>query len=155
MDIRRRLTRIAVNQHGLVTADQARTAGLSNQQIRWLTRSGEWKAARLGVYARVGLPATWVQTVGVAVLAAGPEAWASHATAAALWAMPAVESPRIDVVTPPGRKVGLKGMKGHRSSALFTEDLTMHHRIALTTPERTLVDLSARTVSGSTWRIPI
>jgi len=144
MDTRRRLTRIAVAQHGLVTADQALKAGLTRHQIGWLTRSGGWKAVRPGVYALVGVPPTWVQTVAAAVLAAGPEAWASHGTAAALWAMPGVDSRRIEVLTPPGRRVGLSGLIGHRSSALYTRDLTVRQRVRVTTPERTLVDLSAR-----------
>jgi len=144
MDTRRRLTQIAVAQHGLVTADQARAAGLTRQQIRWLTRSGAWKAIRPKVYALVGVPPTWVQAVAAAVLAVGPEAWASHATAAALWAMPRIEPYAIEVVTPLGRRVGLPGVTGHRSSALFTKDLSAHRRVPVTTPERTLVDLSAR-----------
>jgi very-short-patch-repair endonuclease len=144
VDLSARLYQIAVSQHGLVTADQARRTGLGTHQIRWLTRSGQWNAIRPGVYARAGAPPTWVQTVAAAVLSAGPGAWASHATGGALWAMPSVESAAIEVVAPLERRVGLAGVRGHRSSALFTADLTVTQRIPITSPERTLVDLSAR-----------
>ena len=50
----------------------------------------------------------------------------------------------IEMVAPPNRRVGLAGVRGHRSSALFTADLTLYRRIPVTTPERTPVDLSGR-----------
>jgi len=138
------LFKIAVSQHGLVTADQARRAGLGAHQITWLTRSGEWRSIRPGVYARAGVPPTWDQSIAAAVLASGPSAWASHATAAALWTMSGANADEIEVVAPLDRRVGLAGVRGHRSSALFTADLTQYRRIPVTTPERTLVDLSGR-----------
>ncbi|HEV2757938.1 MAG TPA: type IV toxin-antitoxin system AbiEi family antitoxin domain-containing protein [Acidimicrobiales bacterium] len=144
MDAHGRLTQIAAVQHGLVTADQAMRAGLGVEQIRWLSRSGRWRAVRPRVYALVGAPPTRTQAVAAAVYAAGPMAWASHATAGVLWGMPLVEAPSIEVVAPPERKVGLSGVRGHRSAALFTNDLSTFQRIPLTSPERTLVDLSAR-----------
>lgn len=138
----RRLTRIAASQHGLVTVHQARAAGLDVEQTRWLRRSGRWTAVRPGVYAVVGAPCTWSQTVAAVVFACGPSAWVSHATAGVLWAMPGVKPERIEVITPVERRVCLAGVRGHRSAAIFTDDVTTHQRIPVTTPERTLVDLS-------------
>jgi len=58
--------------------------------------------------------------------------------------MPGVEATTIEVVSPLDRKVGLTGVRGHRSGALFTRDLTILRRIPVTSAERTLVDLSGR-----------
>jgi len=153
VDAHRRLTQIAVAQHGLVTADQARRAGLNAQKVRWLLRSGRWTAVRPKVYALVGVPPTMTQAVAAAVYAAGPMAWASHATAGTLWGMPGVEPTNIEILTPPERKIGLPGVRGHRSAALFSKDLTTLKRIPATAPERTLVDLSARYDEGALGRI--
>lgn len=153
MDAHARLAPIAAAQHGLVTADQAAQAGLSPDQIRWLTRSGRWIALRPRVYAVAGAPPTSTQTIAAAVYAAGPHVWASHATAGALWGMPGVEMTTIEVVSPLDRKVGLTGVRGHRSGALFTRDLTVLRRIAVTSAERTLVDLSGRLPDPALARI--
>jgi len=149
----RRLTRIAATQYGLVTVRQAGAAGLNAEQIRWMRRSGPWTAIRPGVYALTGAPSSWAQTVAAAVLACGPSAWASNATAGVLWSMPGVESEWIEVVTPPERRVEAVGVCGHRSSAVFTDDVTVVRRIPVTTPERTLVDLSARIEQEKLGRI--
>jgi hypothetical protein len=153
VDAHRRLIRIAAAQHGLVTADQAAKAGLSREEIRWLTRSGRWIALRPRVYAVAGMPPTAAQAVAAAVYAAGDRAWASHATAGVLWGMPRLEAPTVELVTPLDRKVGLTGVTGHRSGALFTKDLTTHRRIPVTSPERTLVDLSGRLTQPALGRI--
>lgn len=144
MDAHARLAPIAAAQHGLVTADQAAKAGLGAEQIRWLTRSGHWIPLRPRVYALSGAPPTAAQALAAAVYAAGPRAWASHASAGALWGMRGVRAAMIEVVSPLDRKVGLAGVRGHRSRALFTRDVTVLRRIPVTSPERTLVDLSGR-----------
>lgn len=134
---------IARRQHALITFDQALAAGLSHCQVRHRIRSGEWCTVRPGVYAVSGAPPTWFQSVAAVSLAAAP-AWASHDTAGALWALPGVADDVIHVVTPLHRQVRLAGVRGHRSGALFSADVTTIHRIPVTAPARTLVDLSAR-----------
>jgi hypothetical protein len=136
------LNQIARKQHALITRDQALASGLSPFQIRQRVRSGEWCTVRPGVYAVNGAPPTWLQAV--AAVALGPDVWISHQTAGTLWALPAVRDDAIHVVSSLDRCVRLAGVAGHRSGALFTADLTTQNRIPVTTPARTLVDLSAR-----------
>ena len=76
-------------------------------------------------------------------LSAQPGAWISHRSAAALWALTGVEGDVIEVLTGLDRRVRLDGVRGHRSGALFTADLTRRHGIPVTSPARTLVDLSS------------
>ena len=144
MDAHRVLTRIAATQHGLLTGRQARTAGLRDGQVRWLTRSGVWIPMRPGVYAIAGSPESRMQRLLATALALQPGAWLSHATAAELWGFPDVASEEVEVLTGIDRKVSMDGVVGHRTSLLFSADLTSHLRVPVTTPERTLVDLSGR-----------
>jgi len=60
-----------------------------------------------------------------------------------LWGFLELEADAIDVLVDFDRRVKMAGVHCHRSRALFTADLTRHLRIPLTSPERTLVDLSA------------
>ncbi len=143
MDVRRYLNQIAASQHALVTLDQALAAGLGLGQIRRRTATGEWLAVRPRVYAVAGVPPTWVQSVAAAALSLQPAAWASHSTAGRLWGFPGAAGDKIDMLVDLDRRVRLAGVCSHRSRALFTADLTRHARIPVTTPERTLVDLSA------------
>ena len=142
-----------MSQHGLVTLDQARKAGLSEAQIRQRVRSGEWYVAQPRVYAIGGAPPSWVQCVAAAALSLQPRAWASHATAGHLWGFPGVEAGDVDVVVDLARRVRMQGVRPHRSGALFTADLTRHMRIPVTSPERTLVDLSAGVAAAPLGRI--
>jgi len=141
MNTRLVLSQIARRQHALITRDQALTSGLSPFQVRQRIRSGEWCTVRPGVYAVNGAPPTWLQAV--AAVALGTEVWISHQTAGSLWALPGVSDDAIHVVTSLDRWVRLAGVQGHRSGALFTADLATRHQITVTTPARTLVDLSA------------
>lgn len=143
MDVRRELNRIAVTQHSLITLDQALHAGLSTGQIRHKVRSGEWVVARPRVYAVAGSPATWAQAVAATAFCLQPRAWVSHETAGRMWGFVVPEREGLDVLVDLERRVKLAGVRSHRSGAVFTADLSRHLHIPVTTPERTLVDLSA------------
>jgi very-short-patch-repair endonuclease len=141
---RRNVHAITVRQHALITAGQARGAGLSARQVEWALSTGEWCALRDGVFAVAGAPKTAEQAVLAAVLAAGPAALASHATAARLWGMPRIVEHQLELVAPFGHHHRLPGVVGHRSRALFDDDGTVYRRIPVTRAERTLVDLTGR-----------
>lgn len=143
MDVRRRLNQITASQHSLITLDQATGVGLSTSQIRHKASTGEWLAVRPRVYAVAGAPASWTQTVGAAALSLQPRAWLSHATAAQLWSFFGVTADEVNVLVDLHRRVRMSGVRTHRSCALFSADLSQHLRIPVTSPERTLVDLSA------------
>ncbi len=153
MDIRQRLNQIAVSQHGLITLEQALKAGLSTGQIRHKVRSGEWTVARPRVYAVGGAPASWAQTVAAAALSLQPRAWVSHGTAAGLWGFRGADADDLHLVVDLHRRVRTEGVTTHRSGALFAADLTRYQRIPVTSPERTLVDLSAAVAVAALGRI--
>lgn len=142
MDVRRELNRIAVAQHSLITLDQAVRAGMTIAQVRHKVESGEWVVLRRRVYAVAGAPATWAQAVAATAYALEPRAWVSHATAGRLWGFVVPDVQGVDVLVDLQRRVKMAGVRSHRTGALFTADLSCHRRIPVTTPERTLVDLS-------------
>jgi very-short-patch-repair endonuclease len=77
-----------------------------------------------------------------AVLACGPGAALSHASAAALWDMRRSDARIVDVTA---RRSGRKrpGLRIHRPRTLPAGELTTHERIPVTTPARTILDMAA------------
>lgn len=75
-------------QHGLVTTEQLREAGLNAKQIRWSVVSG--RTARLSprVLCVPAAPASAAQRLLAAVLDAGPGSAVSHTTALSWWGVP-------------------------------------------------------------------
>ena len=147
MTIRSAVGSLTRRQHGLVTLEQTRHAGLTDVQIRRLLAGRDLVVVRRGVYRHAGAPVTWQQAVLAAVLASGAGAAASHVTAAALWDL---KTPRrgdgyLHITGP--RQVRLEGVRSH-VVALSSREQRVHDGIRVTSVERTLLDLvSALTVS--------
>ena len=148
------VTAIQRRQLGLITVDQAVTAGLTYEQIRGLCERGVWSAERTGVFAPAGAPPTAERAVLAAILAADGPAWASHETAGWLWPLRRIQQPdKIELLRPLGHHMRLEGVVGHRSGALFSADLTTWCRIPITTPERTVIEMSGRKSAAELGRI--
>lgn len=137
------LNRLTRRQHGLVTRAQAFHLGFAVSHIEDRMERSHWVAVRPGVYAVAGMPPTREQALLAIALAVRQPVAISHRSAGALWAMKGIEEPdRIEVVTDLGHWARLEGVVGHRSRALFEEDLAELRGIPVTSRERTLVDLS-------------
>jgi very-short-patch-repair endonuclease len=78
-----------------------------------------------------------------AVLASGPGALLSHWSAAALWRIMPERSRAVDVMTPGRCPRTRPGIRIHRVIALDPRDDRVRHRIPVTAPARTLLDLAA------------
>jgi very-short-patch-repair endonuclease len=142
------LEALAATQHGLLTRAQAREAGLSPFQIERRVQGGRWSSLNRQVVAIAGAPSTWEQSVLAAVLAGGPGAVASHATAARLYRLPGFEDAPTELTTSLGRRVRVDGIVAHRSGTLFDADVRTVRRIPTTAPARLVVDLSSRLDPG-------
>ncbi len=136
--------RISRTQHGLITSAQATRAGLSDSEVEHRCRTGRWLSVRRGIYAIAGAPVTWHQAVMAAVLAAGPDAVASHTTAGVIWGFPNLSAEITEVSTARPRRARLHGVHVHRTVVFLAEEHTVRDSIPVTTVARTLVDLSAR-----------
>ena len=99
---------------------------------------------RPGVFAIVGSAPTWEQAVLAAVLAAGPTAHASHATAGRLWELPVEVSDAIEITTVLERQPRLPGVRTHRSGLLCEADCRVVSGIPTLSVARLVVDMSSR-----------
>lgn len=78
-----------------------------------------------------------------AVLACGPGAVLSHASAAAHWNIRGSAASYVDVTVPTrAGRVKRKGLRVHRSGRLGSNEVTVHEGIPVTTLARTLLDLA-------------
>ena len=138
----RRIARLAVRQHGLVTREQLFALGLSRSGIaRRLERGALYRVHR-GVYAvrHPGLTkhGAWL----AAVLTLGPGAALSHASAAALWALVSPPGPRIDVTVPTAGGRGRRRLIVVHRALLDEAEVTERDGIPVTTLLRTALDLA-------------
>jgi very-short-patch-repair endonuclease len=150
---------LAANQYGVVTRAQLLNLGLTTDAIRHRLARGRLHAVHRGVYA-VGRPELtqrgwWM----AAVLACGDAAVLSHESAAQLWGIRRSRNPApsgaqlrppslIDVSVPGTTSRRRRGLRTHRRSDLPPHDRTLRHRIPVTTPTRTLVDLATQLESS-------
>jgi very-short-patch-repair endonuclease len=127
----------------VVSRGQLRDVGLSDTVIGRRVAGGSLHRVHTGVYA-VGHPVLgahgrWM----AAVLACGPDAALSHASAAALWDLRPSSAVLVDVTVPGTGARARAGLRIHRPRTLPDSELTTHHGIPVTTPARTLLDLAA------------
>ena len=137
------IARIAFRQHGVVTLEQLRAAGLANGAIELRVRHGRLHRLYRGVYAvghtRLSQEGRWL----AAVLALGDGAVLSHVSAAALWGIRHSSSANVHVTVPTaGGRRQRRGIVVHRSTSLGAADLHEEQGIAVTSVSRTLLDLA-------------
>jgi predicted transcriptional regulator of viral defense system len=137
---------LADAQYGVVARRQLLEWGLTAREIQRRVAARRLRAVYRGVYAvghqRLTAEGRWL----AAVLAGGPGAVLSHASAAAAWDLrPSSGIIHVTVPTRAGRE-RRAGLRIHRC-ALTPAETTVHRDIPITTATRTIVDLS-RSLSG-------
>ncbi|MFL5885300.1 MAG: DUF559 domain-containing protein [Thermoleophilaceae bacterium] len=135
------IAELAASQADIVAAWQLVAVGATRRMIDHRVGDCGWRTVHPGVYALSHAPLTWRQRWMAATLTT-PDSVLSHASAAACWGIrPFTGS--FDIITRPGK--GGPRRQGKllvcRSSTL-DGDVTRHEGIAITTPERVLIDLS-------------
>jgi very-short-patch-repair endonuclease/predicted transcriptional regulator of viral defense system len=139
-----RIARLAGRQHGVIATRQLAALGVPQRSVSHRAASGRLHRIHRGVYA-VGHPILTANGRRMAaVLAAGPGAVLSHASAAALWEIRPTAAARIDIsVRSAGGRAKRPGLRIHRTPTLRADEITEHEHIPVTTPSRTLLDLAA------------
>lgn len=137
------LADIARRQHGLVALRQAVEEGLTPDAVRWRLERGRWDRMHAGVYRVAGIPTSFRQQALAACLAIGPEAAASHRSAAVLHDLLRYREPPTEVTTTRLRSPEIQGVVVHRLADLHPTWVTDVDAIPMTTVARTLVDLGA------------
>lgn len=139
-----RILEIAARQHGVVTREQLRHAGLSRGAIEHRLRTGTLRALHRGVY-RTGPTTPKYQAEAAALLACGADAVLTHRTAGAILRIipePRPEQP-VDVSGPRTLRGPGTGVRLHRVGRLPDDEVERRHGLAIATAARTILDLSA------------
>jgi very-short-patch-repair endonuclease len=140
-----RILEIAARQHGVVTREQLRHAGLSRGAIEHRLRKGTLQALHRGVY-RTGPTTPKYQAEAAALLACGDDAVLTHRTAGGILSIipePRPEEP-VDVSGPRTLRGPRTGVRLHRVGPLPDDEVESRHGLAVATAARTLLDLAPR-----------
>lgn len=134
---------IGREQDGLALRSQLRDAGISDRTIRrWLQRE-RWSLRLPGVIDLRTHQPTWWQSARALLLAAGPDAVLSHATAAVLHGLLDVRRPAVpDVLVPRGRHAAIGGHRLHTTVRLPDEEVTCIDGWPATAAGRCIVDMA-------------
>jgi very-short-patch-repair endonuclease len=137
-----RIAELADHFHGVVDAEQLRGVGASRTEIGRRIASRRLIPLYRGVYAvghrRLTRSGWWL----AAVRAIGPGAVLSHIHAAALWDLRPAPGGLVDVTIVSSGRRQRRGIRVHSTLDLPPGHVTVHDRIPVTTPARTLSDLA-------------
>lgn len=154
------IAKLAGRQHGVVSRQPLLDAGITDHQIRSRVQSGRLHQIHRGVYLVGHRVATAHARDMAALLACGDCAALSHFSAANLWQLlPYPATAPAWVTIPLGRDTRRPRIKIHRTN-LEPQDIQRRHGLALTSPARTILDVSSlldpyeleRVVSEATYR---
>ncbi|MCZ7527271.1 MAG: DUF559 domain-containing protein [Acidimicrobiia bacterium] len=150
MSSTRALLTTASTQLGLFTRAQALGAGFSASAVDRRLGEGHWEPVLPGVYRQAGGLTSRRQLLLAAVLWAGPDAVASHATAGHLWGLDGCrDDGPVELSASRTRGLSAEGLSVHRPVRLDPADVTVTEGIPVTTVARTLLDLGG--VVSSYW----
>lgn len=136
------VTALAQRQHGTITRAQLISAGLGDGAVRRLVSDGVLERAAPGVYVVGGSPDSWHRRLAVELHRAGPLSVVSHRSAAALFRMDRFRPGHLDLAGPWASARTGNGVDLHRSCDLPARDRTVIDGLPVTTPTRTLIDMS-------------
>jgi hypothetical protein len=135
---------VAERQAGVVTSQDLRNAGLSQNECQYRLRTGRLTRIHRRVFLVGGVRMSPHVARWAAVLAVGQPVVCSHATAASVWALSIPSDlERIHLLVPYATVVTLSNVVGHRTTAFYHDDLTRIGGLPVTTVERTIVDTAA------------
>jgi very-short-patch-repair endonuclease len=130
---------LARRQHGVVSFDQLRDAGLGPRAIAGRVRRGWLRRLHRGVYA-VGALESELTAPTAALAAYGPNAILSHRTAAVIWGLlPTRPADPIHITLLNANRRSRPGVRVHHAQAAETR---RRHGLRLSSPAQTLADLS-------------
>jgi very-short-patch-repair endonuclease len=117
-------------------------AGISEDAIDRLSRNGTLHRVHRGVYAVGHAAPTPLGLETAALLACGDGAVLSHLSAGLLWEIMTKGDGFVHVTTRRRHHLCLEAVRVHRTSTLTPGDIRIHHRLSVTSPARTLLDMA-------------
>ena len=138
----RAVAEIATGQEGLITTSQLLCAGLRPGAIRYRRERGRLHAVHRGVFLVGHRSISHVGRTAAAVLACGPTATVSHRSAGSLWeVVPRHDRAAVHISSATHLRPRT-GLILHRRRAMEPADIRRRHRLPLTAPAMTLLDLA-------------
>ena len=139
-------------QSGNISRTQLRALGLSRGAIDARLRTGALVYRYPGVYALAPARMDPQALIAAAVLAGGPDAAASHASAAWLWGfLPRYDpTPEITLTTGDRRP---RNILTHRCPSLQPRDITRQRGVPTTTRARTILDIAPQLTEKALIRL--
>jgi hypothetical protein len=141
--IDRLIAAIAYRQHGNITRRQLLELGLSSTAISNRVRSGLLHPIFRGVYAVGTAPRSPVQRAAAAVLACGSHAALHASSAMALWGFWKRWDQPLEILVIKGDRRP-RGIRVHRPRAITAGEITTQLGIRVTSPARTIFDITPR-----------
>lgn len=135
------ITALAGSQGGYISRRQLLGLGLTRSAIQHRLSTGYLIAAFPGVYAVGHLPTHPHDRARGVLLAAGPQAVLSHASAATLWEVRRGWEFPLHVTVPTDRR--LRGIVVHRNRLITDRDVRTHYGLRVTSPALTILDQAA------------
>jgi hypothetical protein len=140
----RQVWELVRRQHGVISREQLRRLGLTDDAIKHRLAVGGLHRVRRGVFA-VGVPdLTSHRRWMAAVLACGDGAVLSHSSAASLWRIGPQQRSVVELSLPSLSHREVSDLRIHRRPSLRPRDTTVEYGIPVTTPIRTLIDMALR-----------
>ncbi len=140
---KKQLDLLACRQYGLLERSQVLEIAGAADLIKQFLGSGRWLLRHPNVYLVAGAPHSPEQDILAALLAAGPEAVASHRTALWLWDIGPRKLAVVEITVPRYQAVVLRGVIVRRSLDVLHAKPAVVRGIRVTNPLRTLVDAGA------------
>lgn len=135
------LLRRLASRHGVIGRDEVRLLGIDSRMEQRRVASGEWERIGRHVIRLLAAPATGEQSLMAACIEAGPDAVASHQSAAWLWELAPAPS-RHSVTVPRARCIKVAWADVHRMGIGVLAPVP-RRGIPATHPARTLVDFAS------------
>src|SRR5436190_11528598 len=139
----RTIAALAANQHGIVARWQLLQLGVTARQIQLRLQGGCLHEIHRGIYLVGHTVPPALALEQAALLACGEKAVLSRRSAANLWGiLPYPASAHVWITIPPGRTVERPRIKVRRAP-LDARDVRRRRGVTLTSPPRTILDLSS------------
>ena len=133
--------RLASQQHGVITGEQAAALGFTPAAIQRRRRSRRWISVERGVYRINGAPETWSSRMISLCFAFGGVA--SHRSGAALHRVDGFRFDVLEISVPVGRRVERPGVVMHECTDLHLFEPELVRAIPTTPIDRLVVDLGS------------
>jgi very-short-patch-repair endonuclease len=144
IEIDRRLAEWAGDHFGIVSLEEARACGATGKHVWHRARGGVLVPLHRGVFRHSAAPPSWEGRLRAALLAAGPNAVASHHSAARLYGWRGVYDDVPEVTVVGTRRPQVSGVRVHRLDRLDPFDRTRRFGLPCLAPPLALLGLGAR-----------